>query len=83
MVRLDSETFERALAEVNAQERSVSFIIRRALKDALERGEKDRGDFEAAQQAVSRVMQTSSDPTWAKLVRSLVDGGECFTDVVG
>jgi hypothetical protein len=23
------------------------------------------------------------DPTWAKLVRSLVDGGECFADVVG
>jgi predicted transcriptional regulator len=61
MVRLDTETFERALAEANAQERSVSFIIRRALKDALERGEKARADFEAAQQAVGRVMQTSSD----------------------
>jgi ketosteroid isomerase-like protein len=23
------------------------------------------------------------DPTWAKLVRSLVDGGECLADVVG
>jgi hypothetical protein len=23
------------------------------------------------------------DPTWAKLVRSLMDGGECFADVVG
>jgi hypothetical protein len=25
----------------------------------------------------------ADDPTWAKLVRSLVDGGECFADVVG
>jgi hypothetical protein len=61
MVRLDTETFERALAEANAQERSVSFIIRRALKEALERAEKSRADFEAAQRAVGRAMQTSSE----------------------
>jgi hypothetical protein len=61
MVRLDTETFERALAEANAQERSVSFIIRRALKEALERAEKSRADFESAQRAVSQVLQTSSD----------------------
>jgi hypothetical protein len=27
--------------------------------------------------------QPVPDPTWAKLVRSLVDGGECFAGVVG
>ena len=57
MVRLDAETFERALAEANAQERSVSFIIRRALKEALERAEKSKADFERAQRAVSDVLQ--------------------------
>jgi hypothetical protein len=60
-VRLDTETFERALAEANAQERSVSFIIRRALKQALERAEKGKADFESAQRAVKQVLQTSSD----------------------
>jgi hypothetical protein len=61
MVRLDTETFERALAEANAQERSVSFIIRRALKEALERAEKSKADFDRAQRAVNDTLQSSSD----------------------
>jgi predicted HicB family RNase H-like nuclease len=69
MVRLDTETFERALAEATAQEWSVSFIIRRALKDALERAEKSRADFESAQRAVNQVLQTSSDEA-TKALRS-------------
>jgi hypothetical protein len=39
----------------------VSFIIRRALKDALERAHESKLDFESAQRAVSEVLQTSSD----------------------
>src|SRR5215210_6824000 len=61
MVRLDTETFERALAEANAQERSVSFIIRRALKEALERAEKSKADFEEGQRQFNAVVGTSAE----------------------
>ena len=29
------------------------------------------------------LLTTPLDPTWAKLVRTLVDGGQCLADLVG